>query len=115
MSWLAKRKWYLASLILILGAIATLVIGNYHHGGALVARTRARVVPSLSEAERLSLRQLASWHSRQSAQWGLISMGSLVLAVCSALISRRRRECGRLSVVLLLFAMYFLLFFGLMI
>jgi hypothetical protein len=90
MSILAGRKWYVAALLLILGAIAAQLIGQYHTGRGVMAIARAAAVP----AEWLQVRQIASWHVQRARQWGFTCFGLFALAAASWLISFSRREPG---------------------
>jgi hypothetical protein len=62
MSILARREWYVAALVLILGAIAARLLAMHHAKCGMMAMARASAFP----ADRVPLREVAYWHVRRS-------------------------------------------------
>lgn len=105
MSSLAGHKWYVAALVLVLGAIAAQFLAKHHAGRGMTAMARAAAMPVV----RLQSHQIAAWHSHRSDLLNLVGFGFAVLAVGSWLLSRRRREPGPQGVLPALLFVYVLL------
>jgi hypothetical protein len=79
MAKIAGREWYAAALFLGLGANSALLLAQHHAGRGLMAAVRGSAVP----AERLELRQNASWHAHRSDVWRSASVGVVfAMVVC---------------------------------
>jgi hypothetical protein len=97
---LAGRPWYVATLVMALGANATEFLAKYHASRCLIPRSTA------DPAERLRLQQVWSWHAHQSGLWDCVSLGIAFLAIGSWLVSRSRHEPGSLDGPIALLALY---------
>jgi hypothetical protein len=103
---LTGRTWYVATLVMALGANATEFLAKYHIRRCLKSIPRSAADP----AERLRLQQVWSWHAHRSGLWDLVSLGLALLAIGFWLVSRSRREPGSLDVPIALLALYVSLF-----
>jgi len=106
MSTLARRRWYVAALALIFGAIAARLLAMHHAKCGMMAMARASAFPE----DRLRLREVAYWHVHRYGLWDLIGLGFATVAVSSWLVSRKRRELGSQGLLLVLLGLYVLLF-----
>ena len=87
---LAIRKWYLAAMALMLGAIVAEFVAKSRISASVQAMARAAAVP----AERASLHQRAARLLETAQPWWLGGIGLISLAIAAWVISSRKREPG---------------------
>ncbi|MDG3005654.1 hypothetical protein [Paludisphaera mucosa] len=105
MSTLARRKLYLATSALLLGAIAAHFLSMGQAARGMMAMARAAGMP----AERSRLHEAAAWHVRRSGHYEFLGLGLAVLAMGAWWGSRNRDEPGPQIVLVILLGLYLLL------
>lgn len=99
-----KRRWNLASIILVVAAIAS-HIPRWHHA-ALGMTTAARSGPPGSVGD---LWPSASWHAKRSGLWSGVSLGVAILAVACWGVAHFAGERAAPTTLIVLLIIYALL------
>jgi hypothetical protein len=105
---LAVRKWFCASFLLILVAIAAETRSKDHAAAAILRLARSATEPRRATT---NLHALTDHHLRMCQAWGLAGLGLFGLAVACWVVSRRKRELGPASLLIVAMACYVLWLF----